>query len=95
MSELHRTLGLALGGQAGARLARTLSIPTSDDTLLRRVLVATQQPEPRYRFVGVDDFAIRKGHTYGTILIDLERGRVRERWPNVRIVVRADSGFCR
>lgn len=27
----------------------------------------------------MDDFAFRKGHTYGTILVDLERRRVFER----------------
>lgn len=76
LAELHRTLGLALGGQAGSRLARTLAMPTSGDTLIRRVLAAANEPEPNYRFVGVDDFAIRKGQVYGTILIDLERNRV-------------------
>ena len=75
-AELHRTLALALGGQAGSRLAHTLAIPTSGDTLIRRLLAVPQQPEPKYRFVGVDDFAIRKGHTDGTILLDLERSRV-------------------
>jgi len=32
------------------------------------------EPETRYRFVGIDDFALRKGQTYGRILVDLERG---------------------
>jgi transposase len=34
------------------------------------------EPETSYRYVGIDDFALRKGQTYGTILVDLERGRV-------------------
>lgn len=73
---LQRALGLALGGEAGARLADELAVPTSGDTILRRVKATPTEPEPRYRFVGIDDFALRKGHTYGTILVDLERGRV-------------------
>jgi transposase len=35
LSEAHRSIGLALGGEAGARLAEHLDMPTSPDTLLR------------------------------------------------------------
>jgi transposase len=73
---LHRTIGRALGGEAGARLAAELAVPTSGDTILRRVKATPDEPEPSYRFVGIDDFALRKRHTYGTILVDLQRGRV-------------------
>ena len=76
LTDSHRQIGLALGGEAGARLAAQLSVPTSPDTLLRRVKDAPDAPTPRPRYVGLDDWAIRKGHTYGTIVIDLERGTV-------------------
>jgi transposase len=72
----HQAIGFALGGEAGARLAEDLDMPTSPDTLLRRVKDAPDEPTPPPRYVGIDDWALRKGQRYGTILIDLERGRV-------------------
>jgi transposase len=76
LTEAQRLIGFALGGEAGARLAEDLAYPTSPDTLLRRVKRYQGEPLPEPRFVGVDDWAWRKGQSYGTILIDLERSRV-------------------
>lgn len=70
---LH-ALGQALGGEAAARLALELGLRTSADTLLRELhrSAAAQRP-PAPRVVGIDDWAIRRGHHYGTIVVDLER----------------------
>ena len=78
----HTSLGIALGGEAGARLARRLAMHTSPDTLLRRVKAFPGSLTPPARVVGVDDWAWRKGWRYGTILIDLERRRVLDVLPD-------------
>jgi transposase len=51
-------------------------MPAGDDLLLALVRQLPQPDSPTPRVLGVDDWAIRKGYTYGTILVDLERGRI-------------------
>jgi transposase len=66
-------IGVALGGEGGSRLACGLALPTSPDTLLRRIRQLPARPAATPRVVGIDDWAKRQGRSYGTILVDLER----------------------
>ncbi len=61
LSDLQGHLGLALGGEAGMRLAERLAMPTSADTLLRLVCKAGADAEPPRtpRVLAVDDWAER------------------------------------
>jgi transposase len=96
-----------LAGRAGARLLPALGILVSRHTALRALLRIPLPALVVPRVLGIDDFALRRGSVYATVLIDAETGRrvdvvpgrtadVTEKWlrghPGVEIVCRDGSG---
>lgn len=82
LAEIHRGLGLAVGGAPGARLAARLAVPVGADTLLRAARAMALPAVVAPRVVGIDDWAWRKGHRYGTLICDLERRTVIDLLPD-------------
>lgn len=70
-----RSIAIELGGRPAARLCLRLRL-TAGRTRLLRLLTAPPVPDRAPRVLGVDEFAFRKGCTYGTVLVDVEAGRV-------------------
>jgi len=94
LAEAQGQVGVALGGEAAARLLHRLAMPASSDTVLRLVRgLPLPAPEPP-RVVAVDDWAIRKARTYGTIEMRLERRRAIDLLAEpIRPSVRRKSGL--
>ncbi|SDR59222.1 Transposase [Rhizobiales bacterium GAS113] len=77
MAELVELFGHGVGGRPGERLMKRLGMPASDDTILRQLKrrVAARSAKS-LRVAGIDDWSWRKGCSYGTIVVDLERREV-------------------
>jgi len=67
---------LALGGRPSASFGKRLMLPVSKDTVLRMVRSQARPRTEPLNVVGIDDWAFRRNHSYGTIVCDLERRRI-------------------
>src|SRR6266567_906558 len=76
------SIGLATCGKGGTRLAARLGIHTTRQTILRRIMALPESSAESILFLGIDDFAFRRGYQFGTILVNLESRRVVDLLPD-------------
>ncbi len=75
LTRLMRRVGFEVSAESGRRILRFIRVRTSGDTLLRIVKRTVLSPRGAGRIVGMDDWAIRKGHRYGTLSLTTKATR--------------------
>lgn len=82
LDEKLLSAALETGGKAAERVCNTLSMPISDSTLLRLIHKTPLPPLGQLKAVGVDDWAYKKRDRYGSILVNLDTGKVIDLLPD-------------
>lgn len=98
----------ALCGRAGSRLARAvLAVEVSRHTLIRVLMALPGPAAGLVRVLGIDDFSLKKGREYATLLVNMETGEpvdvlpdreagTAEKWlrahPEVEVICRDRAG---
>lgn len=75
LKQQQLAIAFAVSGEVGRGLLPSLAMPLSGDTLIRDIRGLPDEEITTPRVLGIDDWANKRGHSYGTILVDLESRR--------------------
>lgn len=82
LKKVLEQVGLMVGGNPGALLLNVLGLTISPDKLLRLVHALPVQPMVCPKAIGVDEFALKRGLDYGSVIVNLETGQAVELLPS-------------
>jgi transposase len=75
LNEIFMHLAFSMSAEGASKFASVFSVPSSPDSFLYLIRQTSVKVQADKRIIGIDDWAIRKGQRYGSLVCDLVHHR--------------------